>query len=230
MLPDDISINDKDYLTLRLMGRGKGGYSYLAKRISMQDDEFFSGCPDTHVDEKTDDRIMTHIITNDDFPDGYIFDDFGGVPKNYVLLKKIHHEPCDYYTFGDKIASEMRDYKTLWNIGIPMPKMYASDVDQEIIVKEFIDGPTILMMLMKNDYSLPEDALRQVREIAEKAKAAGLNIDYFPTNFIYSHGKLYYIDYECNAYMEEWSFDNWGIKYWTKTPELVDYIENHVKK
>jgi serine/threonine protein kinase len=229
MLPDDISINDKDYLTLRLMGRGKGGYSYLAKRISMQD-EFFSGCPDTHVDEKTDDRIMTHIITNDDFPDGYIFDDFGGVPKNYVLLKKIHHEPCDYYTFGDKIASEMRDYKTLWNIGIPMPKLYASDVDQEIIVKEFIDGPTILMMLMKNDYSLPEDALRQVREIAEKAKAAGLNIDYFPTNFIYSHGKLYYIDYECNAYMEEWSFDNWGIKYWTKTPELVDYIENHVKK
>jgi hypothetical protein len=58
-----------------------------------------------------------------------------------------------------------------------------------------------------------------VRVIAEKAKAAGLNIDYFPSNFIDSHGKLYYIDYECNAYMDEWSFDNWGIKYWRKAQD-----------
>jgi hypothetical protein len=230
MIEEIIWVNDKKYITRRLMGRGKGGYSYLAERAGLTEDEvFLLDVNDPKLNSVDEHAFKVKLMTKS-FPDGYIFDDFGGVPKNYVLLKKIHHEPCDYYTFGDKIASEMRDYKTLWNIGIPMPKMYASDEDQEIIVKEFIDGPTILMMLMKNDYSLPEDALRQVREIAEKAKAAGLNIDYFPTNFIYSHGKLYYIDYECNAYMEEWSFDNWGIKYWTKTPELVDYIENHVKK
>ena len=54
---------------------------------------------------------------------------------------------------------------------------------------------------------------------AAQAKAAGLNIDYFPTNFVVSGG-LWYIDYECNAYMDEWSFDNWGVKYWSHTPEL----------
>ena len=30
---------------------------------------------------------------------------------------------------------------------------------------------------------------------------------------------LFYIDYECNNYMEEWSFENWGIKYWRNQEE-----------
>ena len=28
-------------------------------------------------------------------------------------MKQIHHEPCAYYTFGDKLRSELRDYETL---------------------------------------------------------------------------------------------------------------------
>ena len=36
-----------------------------------------------------------------------------------VCAKQIHHEPCDYYTFGDKLQSELRDYKTLRTLGIP---------------------------------------------------------------------------------------------------------------
>ncbi len=54
-----------------------------------------------------------------------------------------------------------------------------------------------------------------------------LNIDYFPTNFVVQNGKIYYIDYECNNYMGEWNFENWGIKYWSKTPEFLKYIEDH---
>ena len=38
---------------------------------------------------------------------------------------------------------------------------------------------------------------------------------------------LYYVDYECNDYMEEWNFENWGIKYWSKTPEFLKYVEEH---
>lgn len=41
----------------------------------------------------------------------------------------------------------------------------------------------------------------------------GINIDYFPTNFVVQDGEIYYIDYEDNHYMEEWNFENWGIKY-----------------
>ena len=30
-----------------------------------------------------------------------------------VVLKQIHHEPCDYYQFGNKIEAEIRDYDRL---------------------------------------------------------------------------------------------------------------------
>ena len=67
--------------------------------------------------------------------------------------------------------------------------------------------------------------LPQVRAMAEQAKAAGLNIDYYPTNFVVCGGLLYYIDYECNAFMEQWSFETWGLRYWTRTPELLAALE-----
>ena len=52
--------------------------------------------------------------------------------------------------------------------------------------------------------------------MASLAKDKGLNIDYYPTNFVIQDGLLYYIDYECNQYMDEWSLENWGIKCWNK--------------
>ena len=27
--------------------------------------------------------------------------------------------------------------------------------------------------------------------------------------------------------MEEWNFENWGIKYWSKTPEFLQYVKEH---
>ena len=35
------------------------------------------------------------------------------------------------------------------------------------------------------------------------------------------------LDYECNEYMDEWNFENWGIKYWSKIEEFQKYIESH---
>ena len=42
--------------------------------------------------------------------------------------------------------------------------------------------------------------------------------------FVVQEDKLYYIDYECNDYMEEWNFENWGIKYWSQTKEFLEYV------
>lgn len=133
---EKMSVNGKDYEILKLLGHGKGGYSYLATDGSC----------------------------------------------NYVL-KQIHHEPCSYYTFGNKIEAE-------------------------------------------ND-RMEEKYFSQIKEMCGKLYPLNLNIDYFPTNFVVQNGKIYYIDYECNNYMEEWNFENWGIKYWSKTPEFLKYIEDH---
>ena len=51
-----ILVNNKEYKIIKLLGKGKGGYSYLAK------------------------------LNNKSF-----------------VIKQIHHEPCSYYNFGNKI-------------------------------------------------------------------------------------------------------------------------------
>lgn len=140
-----------------------------------------------------------------------------------VVLKQIHHEPCDYYRFGNKIEAERGDYRRLRDAGIRVPEMLDVDVEKERIVKEYIEGPTVMELLRAGDTA--EALLPQVRTMAEQARAAGLNIDYFPTNFVVQEGLLYYVDYECNGYLERWSFENWGIRYWSRTPELLAYWE-----
>lgn len=142
-----------------------------------------------------------------------------------VVLKQIHHEPCDYYQFGNKIEAERYDYQRLVHAGIRIPRMLAIDMDAECVVKEYIDGETIFDIVSRNGTAEP--FLPQVREMAAQARAAGLNIDYFPTNFVVQDGLLFYIDYECNGYMDEWNFENWGIKYWSRTPEFEDYLRQH---
>lgn len=131
--------------------------------------------------------------------------------QQYVV-KQIHHEPCDYYTFGNKIEAELNDYKRLLTTCINMPKMLDVDIKNERILKEYIKGDTIDAIItsgnMKASYIL------QVKDMASKVYQKGLNIDFYPTNFVVQDDLLYYIDYECNNYMEEWNLENWGIKYW----------------
>jgi tRNA A-37 threonylcarbamoyl transferase component Bud32 len=99
------------------------------------------------------------------------------------------------------------------------------DIKQERILKEFIDGDTIFDLISKDE--LRQEYLVQVKEMCKQLYAANTNIDYFPTNFVVQNELIYYIDYECNNYMEEWNFENWGIKYWSKTKEFLEYVRNH---
>lgn len=173
-----MAVNGKEYKIIKLLGHGKGGYSYLAEK------------------------------------DG-----------NQYVLKQIHHEPCSYYNFGNKIEAEQNDYRCLVTAGIRVPKMIDIDVRNERIVKEYIEGETIYK-LVKDD-RMNECFVEQVREMQRLIKDAGLNIDYFPTNFVVKDGKIYYVDYECSSYSEKWNFENWGIRYWSKTPEFIAYDNSH---
>ena len=76
-------------------------------------------------------------------------------------LKKIHHEPCDYYTFGDKLGSELRDYERLRSVGIPLPMLLEVDREQELILKEFIDGDSIYEKVLRDE--MVPDYYEQVR-------------------------------------------------------------------
>lgn len=144
--------------------------------------------------------------------------------EKQFVLKQIHHEPCSYYQFGDKLASELRDYEQLRRVGIRMPELLAVDTAQERILKEYIDGPTIYELVLAD--AVKEDYVNQMREMCRLLYANNLNIDYFPTNFVVREEQLYYIDYECNRYMEQWDFAHWGAAYWAKTEELLRYAKS----
>lgn len=162
MQPEILTVNGKEYRLLKLLGHGKGGYSYLA--------------------------------------------------QGDVVVKQIHHEPCDYYQFGDKLAAEERDYARLSAVGLRMPRLLAVDRAQERLVKEYIAGPTVAELVQAG--AMQPGYLDQVRQMAARLAAHHLNIDYYPTNFVVRDGLLYYVDYECNDYMEEWDFEHWGVQYW----------------
>lgn len=173
---ETMTVNGRSFGVRKLLGKGKGGYSYL------------------------------------------VTDGFG----EYVL-KQIHHEPCDYYTFGDKLASELRDYERLRRIGIPMPKLLEVDREQERILKEYIPGDTIDALVLEE--RMEDSFFRQMEAMCRLLYPANTNIDYFPTNFVVCDGKLFYIDFECNDYMEQWNFENWGSRYWWKSEEFKEHFK-----
>ncbi len=145
--------------------------------------------------------------------------------KKYVL-KQIHHEPCNYYQFGNKIEAEIRDYERLKAIGLKIPAMIDVDIDNERILKEFIEGDTIYELVLQD--RMKYAYVEQLKDMCVLLYAAHTNIDYFPTNFVVQNEEIYYVDFECNDYMEEWNFENWGMKYWSKTPEFLQYVKEHL--
>ena len=144
--------------------------------------------------------------------------------KQEYTLKQIHHEPCDYYQFGNKLESELRDYETLSALRLPLPRLLDVDAANERLLKEFMDGPTICQLVEQEQ--MQEDYFRQMESMCRILYENGLNIDYFPTNFVVQQGKLYYVDYECNPYDAQWDFAHWGSKYWSKTAEFLAYLQN----
>jgi len=99
------------------------------------------------------------------------------------------------------------------------------DTKQERILKEYIEGDTIYNLVLQN--KMRPEYFDQIYGMCSLLYPANTNIDYFPTNFVVQNQEMFYIDYECNEYMEEWNFENWGIKYWSLTPEFTKYAEEH---
>ena len=104
---ETISVNGLEYETVRLLGKGTGGYSYLVKKGA----------------------------------------------EEYVL-KQIHHEPCSYYQFGDKLQSELREMQ------MHKSGSAASALEQQKLEKR--------IMLLRTEYYEMTDCIREIGLYAEK--------------------------------------------------------------
>ena len=114
-----MTVNSREFVVKKLLGKGKGGYSYL------------------------------------------VTDGAGA-----YVLKQIHHEPCYYYQFGDKLASELNDYEKLIRLHIPMPKLLAADREKERLLKEYIPGETVYDLVRED--RMEADFFRQMEKMCEK--------------------------------------------------------------
>ena len=138
----------------------------------------------------------------------------------------MHDEPCPYYTFtGDKVLGEVSAYRLLRRIGINLPVLYAFDVREQYLLKEYIPGPTTAEQIAAGE--LQEDLVRQLFRMAQIACSNGLNLDYFPTNFVGKEGRLYYIDYETDEYHPDWNLQNWGLYYWANSRGMRQLLEKN---
>lgn len=144
--------------------------------------------------------------------------------RTKVVLKIMHDETSPYYHFSkNKADLEVNAYKTLLEVGINMPKLLHFDLNNKYIVKEYIEGKTAAQIIAKGE--LTDSIIAQLFTMSHRIRTKGFNIDFFPTNFVISGDKLYYIDYEVNFYEHRWSLDNWGIYYWANSEGFEKFLE-----
>ena len=129
---DVIEVNQTQYRVIRLLGHGKGGYSYLVKSEG----------------------------------------------KEYVL-KQIHHEPCDYYSFGNKIEAEINDYNILKQTGIRLVTFEERQLmaiyntgTRKGLLEELMEMQSYISAEEKDLNKLTASAIRKLQEMSDDDYAA----------------------------------------------------------
>ena len=148
------------------------------------------------------------------------------VEKNdvFYVYKQMHQEKIDYYHFDDKLEHELSAYKVLKDSSIRIPKLISYDQEKQYLIKEYIDGPTLAEYISKGTFDINAYlTLYTHAMVLEKRK---INIDYFPTNFIYKDGEIIYIDYEINEYQSAWDFIHWGSLFLFHQKGFLHYLKD----
>ena len=92
------------------------------------------------------------------------------------VLKKFHNEEVPYYTFSSpKLELEIRDYQRLKDAGILIPELYLTDSENQMLLKQYIPGPTCFELV--RDGLMRDDIISLVRAMCIKIYPLGLNID-----------------------------------------------------
>jgi len=153
---------------------------------------------------------------------GYSFLIFFG--SGEFVLKVMHNEPNPYYNFsGNKVEYEVRSHNVLEEIGIKVPVLLESSIEENYLIKEYIPGLTGPEVISNGEVT--DDIIKSLIFYSMNAKTKGFNLDYFPANFLITSRELYYIDYEINPYSEEWNLENWGIWYWANQQGFTEYLK-----
>ncbi|MCR5505444.1 MAG: hypothetical protein K6F07_00395 [Bacilli bacterium] len=107
---------------------------------------------------------------------------------------------------------------------IDVPKVYYFDKSLFTVVLQYIEGESILDMLIKGD--LDEKFYEMIFKIEWYAHNEKMILDFHPDQFIYDGKKLYYIGFKYCAYNQKESFAMNDIKYWFYTKDFANYLSS----
>ena len=129
------------------------------------------------------------------------------------------------YDNKDKFNDFIKKSHRLKITAIDTPKVYMFDKDQMISVVEFIEGPTMLECLSKEDIN-NEEIYRLLMLIEWYGRREKIRIDFLPENFIFTGKKLVYLPYTFKDFEQGYNFNMKDIRYWFPTKELAAYIKS----
>ena len=144
--------------------------------------------------------------------------------ENYFVVKIFDDDNNLIDNILNKFNQEIEAYYILFDIGIPIPKLIYKDNKEHYLIKEYIDGNTLAQIIGKRLFK--EKHIIQILKMCEKVYRRNLNLDYFPTNFVEKNNVLYYIDYGCGKYTDDWNFENNGIYFYANTSGIEKFLED----
>ena len=135
----------------------------------------------------------------------------------FFFLKK-YEKKEDFQKFVDR-------QHRLKITAIDIPKVYLFDKNQMISVVDFIEGPTVFEMLLKEDI---KDELIYKTLLSEEwyGRREKIRLDFMPENFKFYHGKLYYLPFTYNGFESNYNFINKDFRYWFPTKEFANYVRS----
>lgn len=147
------------------------------------------------------------------------------VEKNNCLY--VYKQMTDEHDDTDKaqkINNELVAYDFLKQSPLNVPKIIESNRTEHYLIKEYINGPTLAEQISKGVFDI--DAYLTLFAQAMHLEDQGINIDYFPTNFVIKGNDIFYIDYEINPYSDEWNFANWGSLFLFHQKGFLTYLKD----
>ena len=146
----------------------------------------------------------------------------------YFFLKKYEDRAEEFEQFCD---GEHR----LRVSGVVNPKCFIYDKKTRIAVLEYIEGNTCLEALLGGE--LPETAIELLFKTFWYARTDRMALDYAPENFKFVNGKLYYLPFKVEAFVDKEKFIQQDIRLWFFTKDFIKYCrlkgipvdESHLK-
>lgn len=137
--------------------------------------------------------------------------------KKYFINKYEPHTEA-----GDELSYSVSRIKSS---GIKAPKLFIRDRKNGYVVREFIEGQSVMSLIAEKD--LDEEIYRQLFVNAYMAKLNRMTLNYEIDKWILKDGELYYVYPHFIIYDEEKDLLKRYLRLWFNTKELIQFLDKH---